>query len=131
MARGGAVTKKVLSLRELQMAKRMLNQPKVPPCQRELTALLNAMDRKEKGEEVSIRILQTALEHCLQQSVSRPGLGGGGCFGGVVWSGVGWQHGMALLAASTTAASRLDRSTLKRSPWLTQPRVGTTKCCQP
>lgn len=70
MARGGgAVTTKVLSLRELQMAKRMLNQPKVPPCQRELTALLNAMDRKEKGEEVSIRILQTALEHCLQQAV--------------------------------------------------------------
>ncbi len=67
---GGAVTRKVLSLRELQMAKRMLNQPKVPPCQRELTALLNAMDRKEKGEEVSIRILQTALEHCLQTSVS-------------------------------------------------------------
>lgn len=71
MARGGgAVTKKVLSLRELQMAKRMLNVPKVPACQRELTALLNAMDRKEKGEEVSIRILQTALEHCLNQAVS-------------------------------------------------------------
>lgn len=33
MARGaGTVTKKVLSLRELQMAKRMLNQPKVRGC---------------------------------------------------------------------------------------------------
>lgn len=33
MARGGGtVTKKVLSLRELQMAKRMLNQPKVRAC---------------------------------------------------------------------------------------------------
>lgn len=53
----------------------------VPPCQRELTALLNAMDRKERGEEVSIRILQTALEHCLQQAVSKfdtcAGVGGG------------------------------------------------------
>ena len=46
----------------------------VPPCQRELTALLNAMDRKERGEEVSIRILQTALEHCLQQAVGPRGM---------------------------------------------------------
>lgn len=61
---------KVLSLRELQMAKRMLKSNKVPACQRELNALLNAMDRKEKGDgNVNIRILQTALEHCLHASV--------------------------------------------------------------
>ncbi len=61
---------KVLSLRELQMAKRMLKGNKVPACQRELNALLNAMDRKEKGDaNVNLRILQMALEHCLHQSV--------------------------------------------------------------
>ena len=52
------------------MAKRMLKSNKVPACQRELNALLNAMDRKEKGDgNVNIRILQTALEHCLHASV--------------------------------------------------------------
>ncbi|KAM3577046.1 hypothetical protein VYU27_001187 [Nannochloropsis oceanica] len=51
------------------MAKRMLKSNKVPACQRELTALLNAMDRKDKGDgNVNIRILQTALEHCLHAS---------------------------------------------------------------
>ena len=67
---------KVLSLRELQMAKRMLKSNKVPACQRELNALLNAMDRKEKGDgNVNIRILQTALEHCLHASVRVLGRG--------------------------------------------------------
>lgn len=91
MARGGGAVSKVLSLRELQMAKRMLNRPKVPPCQRELTALLNAMDRKEKGEEVGIRILQTALEHCLQQAVSEL-RGWGGCLLAVSGVGVGCRR---------------------------------------
>lgn len=81
---------KVLSLRELQMAKRMLKSNKVPACQRELTALLNAMDRKDKGDgNVNIRILQTALEHCLHASVNVLN----GIVGGWSWMGLdlGWD----------------------------------------
>lgn len=62
---------KVLTVRELQMAKRMLKPKKAAACQRELNALLTAMERKENGEaNVNIRMLQTALEHCLHQAVS-------------------------------------------------------------
>lgn len=61
---------KILSLRELQMAKRMLKGTKAPACQRELNALIAAMDRKDKGDaNVNLRILQTALEHCLHHTV--------------------------------------------------------------
>jgi hypothetical protein len=84
---------KILSLRELQMAKRMLKGKKAPACQRELNALLAAMDRKDKGDaNVNLRILQTALEHCLHHTV--------GlcvrvvfvlCLHGVGW--VGWRRG--------------------------------------
>ncbi|TFJ88504.1 hypothetical protein NSK_000078 [Nannochloropsis salina CCMP1776] len=51
------------------MAKRMLKPKKAAACQRELNALLTAMERKENGEaNVNIRMLQTALEHCLHQA---------------------------------------------------------------
>jgi hypothetical protein len=76
------------------MAKRMLKSNKVPACQRELTALLNAMDRKDKGDgNVNIRILQTALEHCLHASVNvLMGTVGGWSLVGL---GLGWDRGKA------------------------------------
>lgn len=66
----GRPVKKILSLRELQMAKRMLKGKKTPACQQELNALLHAMSRQDAGDgNVKIRILQTALEHCLHRTV--------------------------------------------------------------
>jgi hypothetical protein len=62
---------KVLSLKELHMAKRILKGRKAAPCQKELGAMLTAMDReKGDGAKASIKLLQTALEHCLNQAVS-------------------------------------------------------------
>lgn len=65
-------TKKVLTLRELQMAKRVLKGTKVPPCQKELGALLSAMDKKDRGDaKADLRVFQVALENCLQQAVRK------------------------------------------------------------
>lgn len=58
---------KILSLRELQMAKRMLKGQAMAPCQKELTALLNAMDREDSTQLMAIK---AALAHCLRTSVS-------------------------------------------------------------
>lgn len=54
-------------MREYQMAKRMLKARKPAPCQKELGAVLNAMEGE--GDASNLRILQAALENCLQVTV--------------------------------------------------------------
>lgn len=61
---------KILNLREFQMAKRMLLGRKEAPCQKELAAVLNAMDRREGVDAAGLRILRAALEHCMHEAVS-------------------------------------------------------------